>query len=113
MILYYFYFFILIDFRSQEASRLLQECTISHYMEKVLQRRDEEDLRSRKFLHASSYSKVRSECEQRMVADHLAAIHNECPMMVQQERQQDLRNAFALLKVFFVGEYSPVSLVLT
>lgn len=68
-------------------------------MEKVLQRRDEEDLRSRKFLHPSSYGKVRSECEQRMVADHLVAIHNECPAMVQQELQQDLRNAFALLKV--------------
>ena len=68
-------------------------------MEKVLQRRDEEDLRSRKFLHPSSYGKVRSECEQRMVADHLAAIHNECPVMVEHEHQQDLRNAFALLKV--------------
>jgi len=82
-----------------EASRLLQECTISQYMEKVLQRRDEEDLRSRKFLNPTSYGKVRAECEQRMVADHLAAIHNECPVMVQQELHQDLRNAFALLKV--------------
>lgn len=89
---------LFVKFR-QEASRLLQECTISLYMEKVLQRRDEEDLRSRKFLHPSSYSKVRSECEKRMVADHLAAIHNECPTMVQQELQQDLRNAYALLKV--------------
>jgi len=68
-------------------------------MEKVLQRRDEEDLRSRKFLHPSSYGRVRSECEQRMVADHLLAIHNECPMMVQKELVQDLRNAYALLKV--------------
>ncbi|EFX71319.1 hypothetical protein DAPPUDRAFT_255909 [Daphnia pulex] len=86
------------EYYGHEASRLLQECTISLYMEKVLQRRDEEDLRSRKFLHPSSYSKVRSECEKRMVADHLAAIHNECPTMVQQELQQDLRNAYALLK---------------
>ena len=78
-------------------------------MEKVLQRRDEEDLRSRKFLHPSSYSKVRSECEQRMVADHLAAIHNECPTMVQQELQQDLRNAFALLKVKRFISYFNVS----
>ena len=83
----------------QEASRLLQECSISVYMEKVLQRRDEEDLRSRKFLHASSYGRVRSECEQRMVTDHLQAIHNECPKMVQKEVVQDLRNAYALLKV--------------
>lgn len=78
---------------------MLQECTVSQYMVKVLQRRDEEDLRSRKFLHPSSHGKVRSECEQRMVADHLAAIQNECPNMVEHEHQQDLRNAFALLKV--------------
>ena len=83
----------------QEASRLLQECTISQYMEKVLQRRDEEDLRSRKLLHPSSYSRVRGEYEQRMVTDHMLAIHNECPVMVQQELLQDLCNAYALLKV--------------
>ena len=75
-------------------------------MEKVLQRRDEEDLRSRKFLHPSSYSKVRSECEQRMVADHLAAIHNECPAMAQQELKQDLLNA--LLKVKRIISYFDV-----
>lgn len=34
-----------------------------------------------------------------MVADHLAAIHHECPVMVEKELEQDLRNAFALLKV--------------
>ena len=75
-------------------------------MEKVLQRQDEEDLRSRKFLHPSSYSKVRSECEQRMVADHLAAIHNECPAMAQQELKQDLLNA--LLKVKRIISYFDV-----
>ena len=75
-------------------------------MEKVLQRRDEEDLRSRKFLHPSSYSKVRSECEQRMIADHLAAIHNECPAMAQQELKQDLLNA--LLKVKRIISYFDV-----
>ena len=65
-------------------------------MEKVLQRRDEEDLRSMKFLNPTSYGKVRAECEQRMVANHLAAIHSEFTVMVQQELYQDLRNAFAL-----------------
>jgi cullin 2 len=68
-------------------------------MEKVLQRRDEEDLRSRKFLHASSYSKVRSEIEKIMIANHLAAIHNQCPKMVEQNQYEDLRNAYELLKV--------------
>jgi cullin 2 len=89
---------LFVKFR-QEASRLLQEGTIFLYMEKVLQRRDEEDLRSRKFLHPSSYSKVRSEFVKIMIADHLAAIHNECPTMVEQNQYEDLRNAYELLKV--------------
>ena len=80
------------------ASRMLSFLFLTLYMEKVLQRQDEEDLRSRKFLHPSSYSKVRSECEQRMVADHLAAIHNECPAMAQQELKQDLLNALFKVK---------------
>ena len=88
------------------ASRMLSFLFLTLYMEKVLQRQDEEDLRSRKFLHPSSYSKVRSECEQRMVADHLAAIHNECPAMEQQELKQDLLNA--LLKVKRIISYFDV-----
>ena len=88
------------------ASRMLSFLFLTLYMEKVLQRQDEEDLRSRKFLHPSSYSKVRSECEQRMVADHLAAIHNECPAMAQQELKQNLLNA--LLKVKRIMSYFDV-----
>ena len=88
------------------ASRMLSFLFLTLYMEKVLQRQDEEDLRSRKFLHPSSYSKVRSECEQRMIADHLAAIHNECPAMAQQELKQDLLNA--LLKVKRIISYFDV-----
>jgi len=80
-------------------------------MEKVLQLCEEEDFRSRKFLNPTSYGKVRVECEQRMVADHLSAIHNELPAMVQHEMHQDLRNAFALLKVIvLVFTYSSVLL---
>ena len=90
----------------QEASCLLQECLVSLNMDTFLRRRYEEDLRSRKFLHPSSYSKVRSECEQRMVADHLAAIHNECPAMAQQELKQNLLNA--LLKVKRIMSYFDV-----
>ena len=40
------------------------------------------------------------------VADHLAAIHNECPAMAQQELKQDLLNA--LLKVKRIMSYFDV-----
>ena len=39
------------EYYKREASRLLQECDVSQYMERVIQRLDEETLRSNKFLH--------------------------------------------------------------
>ena len=53
---------------------------------KVIKKLQEEDFRSRKFLHPSSYGKVTHECQQRMVADHLLFLHGECPEMVQTEK---------------------------
>ncbi|EFX65405.1 hypothetical protein DAPPUDRAFT_333213 [Daphnia pulex] len=81
-----------------EASRLLQE-GVSKFMNKILERLDEEDVRSVEFLQISSYIKVRRICEERMVVDKLEAIQNECPTIVQNERKDDLRNAFKLLKL--------------
>ena len=57
------------------------------FLLQVIQRLDDENLRSRKFLHPSSYGKVTRECEQRMVADHLQFLHSECRDMVEQERR--------------------------
>ncbi len=67
-------------------------------MEKVIQRIESENLRSRKFLYASSYQKVTSECEQRMVGDHLSFLHSECKPMVEKEMREDLANMYRLLK---------------
>ena len=49
---------------------------------------DNEDFRSRKFLHPSSYNKVTHECQQRMVADHLQFLHGECREMVKNEKRK-------------------------
>lgn len=43
-----------------DASRLLGERNVSHYMERVMAKIDEELLRARKFLHSSSLTKVNS-----------------------------------------------------
>lgn len=74
-------------------------------MTNILERLDKEDVRSAEFLQKSSYIKVRRICEERMVVDQLEAIQNECPTVVQNERKDDLRNAFKLLKVkaFFLS----------
>lgn len=81
-----------------EAVTLLSGSDCSSYMEKVLQRLDDENLRNRKFLHPSSYGKVIEECEQRMVADNLQFLHGECRAMVQQQRKKDLQNMYTLLR---------------
>lgn len=48
------------EFYQREASRLLQECNVSQYMERVIAKLDEESQRARRFLHMSSVLKVRN-----------------------------------------------------
>ena len=86
------------DYYKEEASKLLQEGSISLYMERVIQRIESENVRSRKFLYPSSYTKVTFECEQRMVGDHLPFLHSECKGMVEREAKIDLANMYRLLK---------------
>uniref|UniRef100_A0A1B6LDY5 Cullin-2 n=1 Tax=Graphocephala atropunctata TaxID=36148 RepID=A0A1B6LDY5_9HEMI len=86
------------DHYKREAAKFLQESNVSQYMEKVMQCLEDETRRSHRFLHYSSYSKVRSRCELHMVADHLSFLHGECETMVQQERHSDLRNMYPLLR---------------
>ncbi|XP_071439740.1 cullin-2 [Hetaerina americana] len=86
------------EYYKREASRLLQECDVSQYMECVVRRLEEETRRSQKFLHSSSFVKVRAQCEQKMVADHLPFLHGECAAMVKGERRKDLRNMYPLLR---------------
>ena len=64
----------------------------------VIQRIESENKRSQKFLYPSSFSKVTSECEQRMVGDHLGVLHAECRPMVDKEIHNDLANMYRLLK---------------
>ncbi|WAQ93638.1 CUL2-like protein [Mya arenaria] len=91
------------QFYRSEAAKLKDECTCSEYMEKVIKKLQDEDFRSRKFLHPSSYGKVTHECQQRMVADHLFFLHGECHDMVQAEMLQDLENMYMLLKPIHGG----------
>jgi len=41
---------------------------------------------------------VKSECEQRMVGDHIQFLHSECKPMVEKEIRDDLANMYRLLK---------------
>lgn len=46
------------EFYMKEASELLQQSDVTHYMERVSWRLIQEEIRARKFLHASSVPKV-------------------------------------------------------
>ena len=72
--------------------------SISQYMERVIQKIESENKRSVKFLYPSSHQKVTSECEQRMVGDHIEFLHGECKPMVERELRDDLANMYRLLK---------------
>lgn len=67
-------------------------------MERVKAKIEEELLRARRFLHASSLPKVSQRCETHMVAEHLEFLYSECVAMVQGERKKDLSNMYDLLK---------------
>ncbi|XP_046984562.1 cullin-2 [Schistocerca americana] len=86
------------EYYKLEASRLLQTCDVSLYMERVTLQLKEETLRSQKFLHCSSFPKVRAKCEHHMVEEHLPFLHSECKAMVQQERRRDLSLMYPLLR---------------
>ncbi|KAK3804257.1 hypothetical protein RRG08_040764 [Elysia crispata] len=91
------------EFYRHEAAQLKAECTCSDYLEKVIQRLDNENFRSRKFLHSTSYAKVTQEVQARMVGDVIGFLHGECRDMVEQEKRKDLRNLYKLLKPIHKG----------
>lgn len=86
------------EFHKNEATKLLQQCTVSSYMEEVIKKLEEENRRALKYLHSSSVGKIRKECEQRMITDHLDFLYSECDRMVSSEKRSDLRNMYTILK---------------
>ncbi|CAM5999425.1 unnamed protein product [Sphagnum balticum] len=86
------------EYYQREAERLRSVCDCSSYMEKVLHKLDSENMRARNFVHISSYPRVTTECEARMVGDHLQFLQAECKSMVNQEAKKDLQNMYKLLK---------------
>ncbi|KAK2105142.1 Cullin-2 [Saguinus oedipus] len=69
----------------------------------VLGRLKDEEIRCRKYLHPSSYTKVIHECQQRMVADHLQFLHAECHNIIRQEKKNDMANMYVLLRAVSTG----------
>lgn len=81
-----------------QASKLLQTCSVSQYMQEVLRILEEENARAHKFIHVSSIQKLKKECEDRMITDHKSFLYSECKEMVSTDKREDLRNLYILLK---------------
>ncbi|XP_037031220.1 cullin-2 [Bradysia coprophila] len=86
------------EFYRVEAFKLLQTCSVSQYMEELIKKLEDENKRAQKYLHNSSISKLRKQCEERMITDHLDFLYSECKEMVSQEKRADLSNMYILLK---------------
>lgn len=91
------------EYFTSQASRLLQTCSVSDYMKEVIEILEEENIRAHKFLHLSSIKKLKTECEDRMITDHKAFLYSECKEMVSQDRRDDLKNLYTLLKPIVDG----------
>ncbi|CAK9817563.1 Cul2 [Anthophora quadrimaculata] len=86
------------EFFMREASELLQQSDVTHYMERVTWRLVEEELRANKFLHSSSAPKVIQCCEEKMIATHVEWLYKEAESMIENERRRDLTLVYPLLR---------------
>lgn len=91
------------EFYQKEATKLLEYCDCSQYMQKVDTRLEEESLRAQKYFHRSSYEKVVNVCQEKLVEDQLQLLQSECREMIHNERLTDLSRMYKLLKPLSKG----------
>lgn len=84
------------EYYKAEASKLLQACTVSQYMEEVIKKLEDESRRAQKYLHISSIPKLRKVFEDNMITNHLDFLYSE--NFVASERKNDMRHLYILLK---------------
>ncbi|KAI1729285.1 cullin family domain-containing protein [Ditylenchus destructor] len=70
----------------------------SEYMEKVIQKLEEERQMCRKFLHTSSLEKIEKLCSEYLVNAQIERFNSVCKNMVQSEELKDLHNMYILLR---------------
>ena len=85
------------EFYMKQAVELRLKSDITHYMEKVTSQLVQEELRAHKFLHSSSVPKVRQCCEEKMIATHVAWLHTEAEIMIENEHRRNLSLLYPLL----------------
>lgn len=100
------------NYFTSQASKLLQACSVSQYMQEVIRILEEENVRAHKFFHLSSIQKLKKECEDRMITDHKTFLYSECKEMVSSDKRDDLRNLYILLKPIMDGPKELIQILL-
>ena len=85
------------NYYSQKSRSLISETNFPEYMSKACALLKDEDMRSRKFLHSSTYEKVTEKFIKCMVENHLDYFNDKCQDIVNSRNKTDLSNMFTLL----------------
>ncbi|VDM96100.1 unnamed protein product [Thelazia callipaeda] len=80
------------------SNKLLDELSCSQYMKVVIKQMNEENERSIRYLHSSSYEKVTKICQDVMVDAHKKRLYAVCQEYIEEERTADLHNMYRILK---------------
>lgn len=84
-------------FYQAESKRVIAEKGVIEYMKKVEIRLDEEDKRTQTYLHNSTASPLKRVCLQALIADHFTTLQGQFEVLLDQDREDDLKLMYSLL----------------
>ncbi|KFD58321.1 hypothetical protein M513_00547 [Trichuris suis] len=86
------------EYYKRVSDALLKTCTVSEYMELIIEKIEDERRRSEKFLPKDSCNRMAKVCQEVLVRDHYDSLLEIMPKITADENKKDLRNMFTLLK---------------
>eukprot|EP00039_Didymoeca_costata_P002643 m.61635 g.61635 ORF g.61635 m.61635 type:complete len:576 (+) comp11432_c0_seq1:816-2543(+) len=81
----------------RQCASYLEGNDCSSYMRVAIQRLKEEENRGRKTLHGSTFPKIKSICEDKLISVRRQLMHNEALTYICREQVSDLSNMYSLL----------------
>jgi len=82
---------------SRESAAYIAQNGISAYMKRAEERIEEEEMRAKSYLDASSYDKHKTAIDEVLLESHKKRLQLECEPMLREERWDDLSRMFRLL----------------
>ncbi|GMT17674.1 hypothetical protein PFISCL1PPCAC_8971, partial [Pristionchus fissidentatus] len=85
-------------FYGQLADKLLEKMDCSQYMRTVIGKLEEEEKRTHRFCPTITLAHATKICQEVMIERHKERLHAVAPDLIENEKTEDLRNMFLLLK---------------